>query len=110
MKVIKREEIGEVLFQIYKSELDFRLESSWDTGYYFSLGTRYDNYGSFFAPASQDLEDVITELGFRLTEKYPKSDFAKYWQGKIKSLNINVADLTLAPAFDWDAKPTYYQK
>jgi hypothetical protein len=60
MKLLKREEVGEILHKIYGSEPDFRLESGWDGGYHFFSGNNYNNYygGTAYAPQSKNIEDV----------------------------------------------------
>jgi hypothetical protein len=96
MKILDRSEVGEVIARIYDSELDFRLETEWDAGYYFFIGNAYDRYlgQKFYNPDSHKIEDVMTEVGFRLSEQYPNSDFAKYWTQKVMQ--------HLSPAYDWN--------
>jgi hypothetical protein len=101
---LKREDVGEVLAAIYNSELDFRLESAWDAGYTFFLGSRYDRYDDFksYSPGSRKIEDIVFELGCRLMAKYPDSAFGRYWKNKF----AQNGKLALTPSHNWNQEPS----
>jgi hypothetical protein len=86
MKFLTQGEVGEALQAIYDNELNIRIESDWDGGYIYYIGDRYNGYGDSFHPASTRIEDVVSEICFRIAQTEPESDFAKYWTEKVNSI------------------------
>jgi hypothetical protein len=86
MRFLTRGEVGEALQAIYDNELNVRIESHWDNGYMYYIGDHYNGYGDSYHPESPRIEDVVSEICFRIAQLEPESAFAKYWTEKVNSI------------------------
>ena len=75
---------GEILQQIYDSEIHLRLGWLWDGGLDYSIGSSSnDIWGSNKNPIvstlNTNLEDAIVEMAQEIAKTYPDSAFAKWF-------------------------------
>jgi hypothetical protein len=86
MKFLTQGEVGEALQAIYDHELNIRIESDWDGGYMYYIGDHYNGYGDSYHPESTRIEDVVSEICFRIAKLHPESEFAKYWAEMVNKI------------------------
>jgi hypothetical protein len=73
-RIIDRSYVGEVLQQIYTSELDIRL-TLFSEGGYFYIG-HYDRKSPL---RGTTIEEAVTNLALRVAKEFPTSRFASWW-------------------------------
>jgi hypothetical protein len=108
MKFLTQGEVGEALQAIYDNELNVRIESSWDNGYIYYIGDHYNGYGDSYHPLSNRIEDVVSEICFRVAQLEPESDFAKYWAAKVNSIVTGKRPSALAAIEEAENLPAGY--
>jgi hypothetical protein len=86
MKILTRDEVGQVLHAIYEAEINIRIESHFDEGYHYYIGDYYRGYADHYLARSTEVEDVITEIAFRIVEVQPESSFTEYWKTKLNQI------------------------
>jgi hypothetical protein len=68
----------EILNQLYKSEINFQMYTYYDSGIYFRLGD--DNNGTGPTHGADDFDSFVEKLAELAAQKYPESEFAKWWK------------------------------
>ena len=73
-RIIDRTHVGEVLQQIYESDLNLKINLISEGGYFYvgQEEKRTPLQGT-------TIEEAITHLAFRLAKEFPASDFAGWW-------------------------------
>jgi hypothetical protein len=73
-RIIDRSYVGEVLQQVYSSDFNINISLIFKGGYFYleSEGSRTPLHGT-------TVEEAVTHLASRLTEKFPASKFATWW-------------------------------
>lgn len=94
MQLLRLEDVGEVLDQIYKSELSIQIASDWDDGYRYQLQSPHvADQETYYPDDGGSIANAVTELAFRIAYNNPQSTFATYWNNKLqgfKEEGINV--------------------
>jgi len=75
-RIIDRTQVGEVLQQIYRSELNIRLTLFSEGGYFYIA-----NDGKKTPLRGTTVEEAVTHLALRLAKEFPASEFAGWWAG-----------------------------
>lgn len=69
--------LEEILFQLYKSEINASISWMWDGGVDVKLGTEY---GGFYAETKvRTFDEAKSWLADKAYEHHPDSGFAKWW-------------------------------
>ena len=78
-KVLDNNSMIEILKRLYKSEINYRIQSFYDEGWVVALGDKLNGfkYEQPFCVVNETLEEAVNELGCFATVYYPKSKFAK---------------------------------
>jgi hypothetical protein len=92
MKCIRRSEVGEVLQRLYDSGQDIRIESRFDIGYFFNIGNSFNGDDKRYRAGESKndryrIEKAITDIAEKVSTHYPESDFARWWNVKMKKSN-----------------------
>lgn len=74
-RIIDRSYVGEVLHQIYTSNLNIRLALSSERGYFYLT-----DEGKKTPLQGTTVEEAVTHLAFRLAKEFPTSGFASWWK------------------------------
>ena len=69
---------NEILERLYHSEINFQIETIYDSGFFVRLGDFYNGTG--IAYNSDNLKNAVIKLAELGTNKYPESEFAKWWK------------------------------
>jgi len=79
---IKKEDIGEILQQIYDSELHFRLEWMWDAGIAYAEGSSMFDEQYIRNGNTTNIVEAFEEITEHLCKEYPDSEFTKWFKSK----------------------------
>lgn len=89
MKNIQQSEIGEILQQIYDSEIHLKMGWFWDGGFDFQEDSKTNDFwGELVVPRRTDERDItkgIEQMCRHLVLMYPKSTFAKWFNQKYEN-------------------------
>lgn len=83
-RIIDRSYVGEVLQQIYSSDLNISISLISSGGYFYieSEDKRAALHGT-------TIEEAVTHLAFRLAQKFPGSQFATWWVNNFREENAS---------------------
>lgn len=73
--------VGEILQQIYDSEIHFSLGWMWDGGIDYSIGRdlAYLHDGEVSSTEAKTLAEAMPLIADEIAKEYPGSTFAKWW-------------------------------
>jgi hypothetical protein len=71
---------AKILQKLYDSEINFKIETLWDAGFYFYLGDEINGFSKCLTGDNDSFTDGVYILAEAAIKKYPESEFAKWWE------------------------------
>lgn len=69
----------EILEKLYKSEINFQIETFYDEGYTVKLGDKSNGYKAVVFDR-ETFKEAVETLAKLASKEYPRSEFAKWWK------------------------------